>query len=128
MKKFQPLLWLAVVALCGCEAMGITPRPEVSSISDGIAVTSADITAVATEIQALCGNTEPGGECSEFALIETDTKDQWKIELQTVQDGLIAASAAVAAGDAAGAQQKLALAEVLLQSLRNELMRRAEDE
>lgn len=128
MKTMKPLLWLSVVLLCGCEALGLTPRPEVNSIESAIAVTSADITAVATEIQMLCGNEVPGGECADWSLLDTPTKDQWKIELQTVQDGLVMANAAVAAGDAAGAQAKLATAEVLLQSLRNELRRRADDE
>lgn len=120
--------WTAILALiiastlfAGCG----TQRPKIDSISDGIIVTAADIESIATEVKRLCGNTAPGGACAPGSSISTASKERLKVRLQTAQDALTTANRMLAAGDSAGAKDRLGQVELVLAILREELQRRS---
>lgn len=122
--------WMLVLLMIvfAITASGCASRPEVKNIEDAIALTSADITSVATQIKALCGNIEPGGDCDPDALIDTDTKLEFKNRLQEAQDALVLANEAVNARDQFEANDKLGQAEGILRTLRSAIASRENEE
>lgn len=110
---------LTCLMLSGCGVQ----RPQIDSISDGIAVTAADVETAAQTVKSLCRNERPGGPCASGALISTATKERLKSRLQSVLDGLSMANRALATDDTLVAQDRLARTEALLAVLRAELTR-----
>lgn len=110
---------LACFSLSGCGLQ----RPNVDSISDGIAVTAADVETAAQTVKRLCRNERPGGPCANSALISTGQKESLKNGLQDVLDGLSIANLAVATGDGVGARSGLARTQAILAVLSAELAR-----
>ncbi len=114
---------LACLMLSGCSYLGVTPRPDIDSIPDAIAVTAADVESAAQTVKSLCRNEQPGGPCAATAIISTDQKESLKNGLQDVLDGLSLANLAVANGDDAGAQSVLERTQAILAVLSAELAR-----
>jgi len=114
---------LACLMLSSCGYLGLTPRPEIDSVSDGIAVTAADVETAAQTVKRLCLNTEPGGPCADGATISTEQKESLKNGLQDVLDGLSIANLAVATDDEAAARGRLARTQAILAVLSAELVR-----
>lgn len=112
------LLALAMSASCGVQ------RPQVDSIADAIVVTSADIRSAAQVVKSLCGNTVENGPCAAGSLISTETKDSFKRSLQSALDLVASANRLRAAGNAAAAGDKLALADAIILALQAEITRR----
>lgn len=110
---------LACLMLSGCG----TPRPQIDSISDAIAVTAADVETAAQTVKSLCRNDRPGGPCAFGAPLSTEQKESLKNGLQDILDGLSLANLAVANGDNAEANSRLARTEAILAVLRAELIR-----
>ncbi len=116
------MIWAALVLplimLPGCVS-----RPTVDSVQDAIAVTAADITALAGTVQGLCGNTVANGACRADAVITTATKDRLKAHLQRGVDAVSLAKRMLVEGDMASAQDQLALANSILTFLQKEVRR-----
>lgn len=124
MKNFLLAVLLSVMT-AGCGIFdGVVDRPEVDSMADAIAVSAADITSLATEVHALCGNLEPGGPCLDGALISTEAKEQMREQLQEAQDALVLANTALNVNDGVAAGDYLTQVETLLTFLRDELEKR----
>lgn len=119
MNKF---LIITVLFLSAC----VAPRPEINSVADAIVVTSADIETAAQTVKNLCGNVEAGGPCMAGALISTETKEGFKLNLQKAQDSIVVANRLLASGSVNEAADKLAIAESILRILQAELARRAQ--
>lgn len=111
------LLTCFVLSGCGIQ------RPQVDSISDGIAVTAADVETAAQTVHRMCRNTRPGGPCARGALLSTEQKESLKNGLQDMLDGLSLANLAVATSDYDGARSGLARTQAILAVLSAELAR-----
>ena len=114
------LMLLLVFAASAC----VTPRPQIDSVADAIAVSSADIKSVAQTVQNLCMNTVEDGPCAAGSLISTDTKDSFKRSLQGALDYVSTAKRLLAAGQAVDASDNLALADAIILAIQAELERR----
>lgn len=113
-----PLLLAFVIIGCG------TPVPRADSIEDAIVVTSANIETAADQLQDLCGNTVPRGQCRAGALVDTDTKERLRLQLQEALDAVRLANLAVSNDDNHDASDSLGRAQALLTLVRSELARR----
>lgn len=112
------VVFLAMM-LVSCSA----PRPQIDSVADAIAVTSADIETAAETVLDLCRNASPGGQCAPNALISTSTKDDMKRQLQAALDGVKTANDALDAHDSIAADNHLDRARTLLTILSQQLAR-----
>ena len=114
------LMLLLVFAASAC----VTPRPQIDSVADAIAVSSADIKSIAQTVQNLCMNTVEDGPCAATSLMSTNTKDSFKRSLQDALDQVSTAKRLLAAGKAVDANDKLALADAIIMAIQIELERR----
>jgi len=108
------LPFVAVLAIGASLAGCGVQHPKVDSLSDAIVVAAADVETAAGEVQALCGNTAPGGPCAHGSLISTSQKETAKASLQQAQDVIVAANRALVAGDSIDAKNKLDRAASIL--------------
>lgn len=117
-RRLTSLLLLLTLAACGSQ------YPRVTSVEDAIASTAATIESVADQIREACGNTQPDGACAPGALIDTATKQAWKMRLSDALDELDVARAAIAVNNNHSAADALSKARSLLSFVRQELVRR----
>lgn len=91
----------------------------------GVGTTSLAIENVADAVRMACGNTVPGGPCTEGAIITTDEKEGIKNSLQIAVNYLAVADQAIVTGNGEQAAARLRQAEAILEAINRLLAERS---